>query len=283
MADSQIRQRGKWVIAAYGVFGLAVFVIFIAASFPYGDALSSLLAPYRMKLVYRSQHLSPPIGSRLEDVQLLSTAGPTPQLILRSPHLTLAPALESLFIGRPAMNLAAEIYGGTVRATVYQRGSATNLRFTLAGISLSESAPLRPLGAKLSGSVSGAGAAELISPALPDDTAQITLDARNVVVEIADGAPPIGLGTVTGMLALENGTLTLHLVQANGGDLEVRAEGTIHLEPEDVAESEIEMRLSLAPTPSGRAHFGLFLKLLPHPPEEGPYDVSGPLLSPNIS
>lgn len=274
--------RGKWLVAIYGVFGLAVFAAFMAASFPYNDAISSLLAPYQMKLVYQSQRMSPPIGARLEDVRLLSTAGPSPQLILRSPDVTLTPAFGSLLVGRPAINLFADIYGGTLDATVYQHAGATDLSFVLAGLNLSESAPLQPLGAKLGGMVSGVGSAQLSSPSLPDNTAQMTLDGRNVVVGIAEGAPPIRLGSVSGTLTLERGTLTLHDVKARGGDLEVNAEGIIHFAPE-VAESDVEMRLSLVPSTSGRRHFGLFLKLLPHPPEEGPYELSGPLISPSLS
>lgn len=274
--------RGKWLVATYGAFGLAVFLAFMAASFPYNDAISSLLAPYQMKLVYQSQRMSPPIGARLEDVRLLSTVGSSPQLILHSSGVTLAPALGSLLVGRPAIKLSADLYGGTFNATVYQHAGATDLSFVVSGLSLSESAPLRELGAKLSGNISGAGSAQLNSPSLPDSSAHMTLDGRDVAVEIAEGAPPIRLGTISGTLSLESGTLTLHDVEARGGDLEVNAEGTIHFEPE-VAESDVEMRLSLVPTSAGRQHFGLFLKLLPHPPEEGPYELSGPLMSPSFS
>jgi type II secretion system protein N len=274
--------RGKWLIAIYGVFGLAVFVTFVAASFPYSDALSSLLAPYQMKLVYESQHMNMPIGARLEDVRLLSTIGSAPQLILSSPDVTLAPALGSLLLGRPAISVSADLYGGNVSATIYQRAGATNLSFVLSALSLAQSEPLRELGTKLDGNVSGIGTAELKSPLLPDNTARITLDSRDVVVEIVDGAPPIRLGTVSGIISLQDGVVTMHDVEAHGGDLEVKAEGTLRLDP-DIEESDVEMQLSLVPTPSGREHFGLFLKMLPHPPEEGPYDVSGPLMSPNVT
>jgi type II secretion system protein N len=274
--------RGKWLIAIYGVFGLAVFVTFVAASFPYSDALSSLLAPYQMKLVYESQHMNMPIGARLEDVRLLSTIGSAPQLILSSPDVTLAPALGSLLLGRPAISVSADLYGGNVSATIYQRAGATNLSFVLSALSLAQSEPLRQLGTKLDGNVSGIGTAELKSPLLPDNTGRITLDSRDVVVEIVDGAPPIRLGTVSGIISLEDGVVTMHDVEAHGGDLEVKAEGTLRLDP-DIEESDVEMQLSLVPTPSGREHFGLFLKMLPHPPEEGPYDVSGPLMSPNVT
>jgi type II secretion system protein N len=274
--------RGKWLIAIYGVFGLAVFVTFVAASFPYSDALSSLLAPYQMKLVYQSQRMNMPIGARLEDVRLLSTIGSAPELILSSPDVTLAPALGSLLLGRPAISVSADLYGGTVSATIYQRAGATNLSFVLSALSLAQSEPLRQLGTKLDGNVSGIGTAELKSPLLPDNKARISLDSRDVVVEIADGAPPIRLGTVSGILSLEDGVVTMHDVEAHGGDLEVKAEGTLRLDP-DIEQSDVEMQLSLVPTPSGREHFGLFLKMLPHPPEEGPYDVSGPLMSPNVT
>jgi type II secretion system protein N len=274
--------QGKWPLAIYVVIGLLVFVLFLVASFPYAEAVSSLLAPYKLKLVYQEEHLSPPIGVELENVQLLSDAGSPGQLLLQSPDVELTPTLGSLFLGRPGLSLRADLYGGTVGATLRQRGKIVSLNFYLIAVNLSRSEPLRQLGASLSGSLSGAGSAELRSAQISDNTARMAFDGDAVAVRITEGFPLVQLGAISGNLALDGGTLTLRNVQARGGDLEIRADGAIRL-ANDPRESAVNLKFLLNPTASGRAHFGFFLNLLPHPPGDGPYYLSGPLVSPSIT
>lgn len=274
--------RRKWLLAAYAVFGAAIFTAFLVASFPYDDSVSSILAPFKLKLVYRAQRISPPLGARLESVRLVSVANSQDQLVLESPNVTLEPTLGSLFLGRPGVKVYAELFGGMVQATVRPRSGVVNLNFDLNGLSLVQSDPLHQLGASLSGTVSAAGSAELRNPSIPDSTGHFTLDGENVALQIVNGLPPIRLGAVTGKLALDHGTVTLERVEAHGADLELNATGTIQL-AQDLPDSAVELRVSLKPTASGSAHFALFLNLLPHPPAAGPYTVEGRLAAPSIS
>jgi type II secretion system protein N len=272
----------KWPIAAYVVLGLLVFVLFLVASFPYAETVSSLLAPYKLKLVYQEEHLSPPIGAELENVQLLSDAESPGQLLLQSPDVMLTPTLGSLFLGRPGLSLRANLYGGTVGATLRHRAAFAALDFYLIGVELSQSAPLRQLGTNLSGRLSGTGSAELRGAQILDNRGRIMFDAEAVVIRIVEGSPPLHLGTMSGNLALDRGTLMLQKIEARGGDLEIQGAGEIQL-ANDLQESTVNLKFLVSPTASGRSHFGFFLNLLPHPPSEGPFYLSGPLISPSLT
>jgi len=274
--------RRKWLFAAYAVFGAATFTAFLVASFPYDDSVSSILSPFKLKLVYQEQRMSPPLGATLENVRLVSVANSEDQLVLESPNVTLAPTLGSLLLGRPGIKVYATLFGGVAQATVRPRSGVVNLSFDLSGLSLVQSDPLRQLGASLSGTISAAGSAELRNPSIPDSTGNFTLDGKNVALQIVSGLPPIRLGAVTGKLALDRGTVRLERVEAHGADLELNATGTIQL-AQDLPDSEVELRVSLKPTASGSAHFALFLNLLPHPPAVGPYTVEGRLVALSIS
>ncbi|MGH7842790.1 MAG: hypothetical protein ACREQD_11015, partial [Candidatus Binataceae bacterium] len=119
-------------------------------------------------------------------------------------------------------------------------------------------------------------------PRITDSSGAAAVAAREVTLEITHGFPLIHLGMISGRILLGGGAMTFQQLETHGGDLEARADGTIRLAPELDA-STIAARLYLTPTASGRAHFGLFLKLLPHPPAEGPYYLRGPLYAPSLS
>jgi type II secretion system protein N len=281
-AGGLMRSRPLLIFAS-ALIGLAVFAAFLAADFPYKDTLSSMLAPYNLKLTYESQHLSPPIGAELVGVQLFSTSGGGDEALLQSPAVTLAPTLASLLFGRPGMHVRANLYGGVVHVTVHQRSGVVNLDFTLDSLQLAQNAQLRSFGAVVKGNLSGSGAAQINGPNLPDDQATMAVNGDQIEVAIVDGFPPIHLGTLTGNLQLDQAAVKLSGIVAHGDDLDLKADGTIQL-GETLDDSTINLTFYLTPTQNGLDHFGFFLKMLPHPPgPDAPFTVDGNLLSPSIS
>jgi type II secretion system protein N len=279
------RPRGRKAWAAYLAVGLVVFVIFLIASFPYSATVSSMLAPYHLRLTYGSQQISLPIGVKLTDVSLIPDAAKPSGPLLQSPYMTLAPTFSALFMGHPGLRLRARLYDGGVRTTLRQRAGIVNLDFELSGINTAQCVPLRSLGAIVEGRVSAAGTARIVSSNLQDDSAQMTLDARQVVITVVNGIglPPIELGTVTGALHLSDGTLAIERVHATGGDAEIEAGGSIQLGA-TLADSTVDLQFTLTPSPAGRDHLGFFLNLLPNRQDPSmPYFLSGPLLQPNLS
>ncbi len=277
-----LRGRGMLIVAC-ALIGLAVFAAFLVADFPYNDTLTSILAPYNLKLTYQSQHLRAPIGAELVGVQLFSTSGGDDEALLQSPTVTLAPTIASLLFGRPGIHVRANLYGGVVHVTVHQRAGAVNLAFNLDSLKLAESAPLRSLGAIVRGDLSGSGVAQIDGPNLPDDHATMAVNGDEIEVAVVNGFPPIQVGTLTGNLRLEQAAIKLDGIVAHGQDLDLKADGTIQL-GETLDDSTIDLTFYLTPTQNGLDHFGFFLKMLPHPPgPDAPYTVEGNLLSPSIS
>lgn len=273
--------RSRWLIAAAIIGALLVFFAFLIASYPYKDTLARILAPYQLKLTYADQRMSLPWGVRFEDVTLSSTTSRPNQVLINGDRLILVPTLSSILLGTPGLRLKADVYSGTARATVLRKAQVVDLNFELESIDLASSQPLRQFGAALGGRLSSTGTAQLISPALDDNRAAGTFDSHDVTVEIANGFPLIHLGSVSGRLILNDGVLTFQQLQAEGGDFAIKADGAIQLAPE-LADSEINARVFLTPAPSGRAHFGLFLRFLPHLPSAGPYYIHGPLTEPSV-
>jgi type II secretion system protein N len=279
------RPRGRKAWAAYLAVGLTVFVIFLIASFPYDATVSSMLAPYHLRLTYDSQQISPPIGVELIDVSLIPADVNPSDPLLQSPEVTMVPTLSALFLGHPGLRLRARLYDGTVKTTVRQHAGIVDLDFDLDEINPAQCVPLHSLGAIVEGRFSAAGTARIVSPNLPDNIAQMMLDARQVVITVINGIgfPPIELGTVTGALHLSDGTLAIERAQATGGDAEIEAAGSIQLGAR-LADSTVNLQFTLTPTPTGREHLGFFLNLLPRRQDPTtPYTLSGPLLQPNLS
>lgn len=278
----RIVTRTQWLAGAYVIFGLMVFGAVLVARFPYGDTVSSMLAPFQLKLTYQAQRMSLPFGAELEDVQLLSTASPAEQLVLQSSAVRLAPTIASLILGRPGWRLHAALYGGTLNATLHRHADLIDLKFDLDKLDLGQSALLSQFGALVNGSVSGAGSVQLRGPQITDNNATVTLDGAGVALEVTHGFPLVRLGLVSGGISLENGTVTLKDVEAHGGDIEVKADGTIQI-AQDLPDSTVDMRVVLQSTPSGRSRFGLLFKMLPHGANGRPFTLSGPLTAPSIN
>jgi type II secretion system protein N len=270
--------------AAYLAVGAIVFVAFLIASFPYGATVSSMLAPYHLRLTYDRQQISPPIGVELTNVRLIS-ASINPDLMLQSPEVTLVPTFSALFMGRPGFHLRARLYDGIVTTTLWQRSGIVDLEFDLDSINAAQCVPLRSLGAIVEGRVSASGTARIVSPNLPDNTAQATVNASRVVITVVNGIgfPPVELGTLAGAVQLSDGMLTIKRARASGGDAEIEASGSIQLGA-SLADSTIDLQFTLNPTPTGRDHLGFFLNVLPHHQDPSiPYTLTGPLLKPNLS
>jgi type II secretion system protein N len=273
--------RRAWLVVAAAITALVLFAAFLIASFPYNDTVSALLSPYQLKLIYAAQHQRLPLGVELEDASLISTATAPNQMLLDSPSVALTPTLGSLFFGDPGLRVRAALYAGTVAATVRRHAGAVNLAFALKSLDLAQCAPLQQFGSIVTGTLSGTGTAQLRGPDLSDNPGESSLAGRDLTFALARSFPPIHLGALTGRLLLADGTLTFQEIETHGVDLDAKADGAIQLAP-DPADSTIAARVYLTPTASGRAHFGLFLNMLPHSPSAGPYYLRGPLRWPSI-
>ncbi len=266
----------------YAAAGVVLFPAFLLATFPYADALSAALAPAGLEVVARGQEFRFPFGLNLRGVRLAAAGHPGGRPLFESERMQLAPALLSLALGAPAINLKAEAYGGELALMARPAGGAAALAFTVAGVRLERCPGLRALGAQLAGEVSAAGAVRISANDLGSDRGDLRLSARNASVRIVAGMPPVRLGVVTAMLKLDHGKLAVASLSTSGGELILSARGVIELQP-NLPDSAIALKFELHPSPAARSRLGFLLNLLPHPPGATPYLLHGTFAAPLLS
>jgi type II secretion system protein N len=121
-----------------------------------------------------------------------------------------------------------------------------------------------------------------MGPDIIAGSASIMLFGRDVRAMPVNALPPLELGAVRVKLVLEQGVATLQDVSAKGSDGDLTANGTVAI-AQDIAQSTIQLTLSLRPSAKAWAGFGFFLHMLPHSPNQGPYHLQGMLRSPSLS
>jgi len=274
--------RRHLVAVVYGGLGLILFFVFLAANFPYGDALASLLAPFNLALTYTDHRAWLPIGAELDGVTLSNTLAPGSAPLLDGANVTLSPTLGSLLLARPGIHIGAELYGGFLSLVLYHLSDGVGLGIDASDLDLSRYRQLARLGLNLQGSLSGTARVSLPGADPMLGNGQVHLQIGKCTVRIIRGLPSLRLGDLDGAAHLEHGLLTVDKLDGTGGDFTLSATGTIRLSP-NLPDSQLDLHLKLEPTAAGRQRLGPLLQLLPHPPGAQPYFVHGPLAAPAIS
>ena len=266
----------------YAVFGAAVFIASLAATFPYAATLTALLRPLRIGFSSSGEGLNLPLGATLSDVRVVSLEPASP-FEIESPGVTLAPALGALLLGEPGVRVHAKLYGGALGATIYRKGAEIGVSFTLNDMGLARIAALHAMGGTVLGRISGGGWAEMKENDSAAATGELDFRTADLTIQVAEGFAPIRLGEVDGSLKLtRGGALRVSKLSGLGPDGAIQGQGTIRLGP-DAAQSRIDFALTIEPSAEGRRRLGVLFGLLPHPPGPRPYMLSGPLLTPSIS
>jgi type II secretion system protein N len=273
--------REHTLAVAYAGAGLLLFIIFVIGTFPYDRALTSALTPLGFKVSYSGERPAFPVGAVLDDVRLINLQEPGAPPLVHSEALKLTPGLGTL-IGRPGIGIHADIYGGRVRATVRRAGEFTSLDFSLADIDMARY-PLPPrLGLKLKGLISGNGNFEIRDRTTYSQTGNLSVDARNLNLAIGRVFPAINFTKAKGSFTVDHSTLRIDALEASGPDVSLSGSGVIHMGT-TVANSTMQLTVRISPTAAGRSKLGILLGFLPHPPNNRPYILHGPLLAPSIS
>jgi type II secretion system protein N len=274
----QIRSR----TAGYAAFGIVLFLVFFVSNFPYGEALSSALASFNLTLTYREQHASLPLGTELSGVRLAAITAPQEAPIIDNANIYLAPTVTSLLLARPGLYLSAELYGGTVNATLYRKGGIAELSLNATGLELGRYDALARMGINTSGRVSLDGSASIHGADWPKDNATVRITLAGFMFRAARGLPAIRIGKLAGTLSLADGTVHIDDVAGSGGDLHLHVSGTIQLESY-LPNSSMDLRVTIEPTPTGAKHLATLFALLPHEPGPRPFIVRGRFDSPSIT
>jgi type II secretion system protein N len=291
------RKRSYLHPAGYGIFAATLFAAFITTSFPYADTLSALLEPMELKMVCQRQDIKFPVGARLENVQLISTANR--QSLLQSPSVTVAPGIMWFILGQPCLEIRAQIFGGLIDVILRQRAGSTLVDFKLESLDLAlinrdkrnlqiqtagndEDGWAYKFGVVMSGELSGRGSAQLMRRGIIGNNARILLLGHDIKASLVDGLPPIEFGVARAKVAVDQDLAILQEATAYGRDGDLAASGRLQI-AQDIVHSFVQLTLSMRPSAKARTAFGLFFKMLPHDPNEGPFFLQGMLASPSLS
>ena len=265
---------------AYAAIGVALFLAFLLASFPYADTISGVLAPTGLRLTSRGQSMTFPYGLRMDGVMLDSPADG--RAFFQSDTLRVTPALLSWLMGSPGVRISADAYGGNFDLRARRHGDATEVSFNGADLHLDAYTALRAMGVNLGGIVSGTGDAYLAQNDLFADRGIVNLTASGASYRIFAGTPALKLGDITAIVKLDRGKITIQQLESHGGDVTLSGRGVIELQP-NIPDSEVAIRFQLATTPVGRQRLGFIMNFLPHPPNSTPYFLSGRLGFPSLT
>ncbi len=271
--------REHIVQIAYVVAGVALFFVFLAATFPYAEVLSSVLAPEGLEISARDQAMSFPFGVRMTGVRLTGLGDAHP--VVESQDVRLTPSMLSFLTGSPGVNLKASLYGGVLWLEARRHGNLIAVDFDLENVQPGHYPALRQLGASFVGVVSANGRLELSPDDITADHGSITISGSGIAVRAIRGMTPVRLGEVHAVAALEHGKLTLRSAHTSGADLMLSGRGVVML-ARNLPESAMAIKFELRPSPAARSRLAFLLGLLPHPPGPTPYLLSGTLGAPTL-
>ena len=268
--------------AGYAAAGLIAFLLFLSATFPYSDALRTVLEPLGLSFSASDQTFALPLGAELSNVKIVDSSSPAARPLLESPSVKVAPALGSMLMLHPAVKISADIYDGHVTCRTYRTGDATAVSFDARAVNLAVARLDNVLGAALGGALSGSGDLKISPDSIAANSGKVELRVKNASVRIALGLPPISLGDLVGSFSLNSGVLQVERLKSSGGDVAIAGGGSVHLQP-DIRDSQLSLQLTLIPTPIARQRLGVLLNLLPHPPGPQPYNLGGTLSAPTLT
>jgi type II secretion system protein N len=272
--------REHRLVLLYAAAALVLFVIFTIGTFPYDQALSGALLPMGLKVSYSAERPAFPLGAVFNDVRLVSINRPSPPL-MQSDSLKLTPGIDNL-IGRPAIGIRSEMYGGRVSIKIRRHADITRLDLDLDKVDFSRypTAPL--LGFTLKGLFSGQADVQSAGPSLNSQKGTFNLQGSSVELLLVKGLPPLRFASLKGVCNLQGQTLRVNNLEGRGPDMAISGSGVIHLGP-TVGQTMMEMTLHISPTIAGRTRLGVLFAFLPPHPDGRPYIFHGPLLTPQVS
>lgn len=291
------RKRSYLFAAGYAMFAALLFTAFVTTTFPYADTLSALLEPMNLRLVCQRQDMRLPFGARLQNVQLISTTNQ--QSMLQSSSVMLTPSIMWFILGRPCLKISARVFGGVMDVSLRRGTESTFIDFKLDSLDLAlmnrdwpnlwiltagtqEDGATDTSGFAIGGELSARGSAQIMRQDITRSSGGILLVGHNIKAVLVNGLPPVELGATRAKLVLDQGLAMLQEVKAYGPDGDLAANGRVQL-AQDIAHSLVQITFSLKPSARAKSAFGLFFRMLPHDPNDGPFYLQGLLGSLSLS
>ncbi len=273
--------RSHAVEAGYAVCGVVFFVVFLAATFPYSDALSHALAPLGVTVTSSGQKFALPFGAELQDVRLLPIATHGAAPILQSDSVKVAPSLLSFLMLHPGVSASAQIYDGVVTVSASRSGDGTRLGINASGLNIAQFRGLASIGANVAGFLGASGVLRISGDGSGAQDGDLALDAGGVTLKFGPTMPSIKLGDLDAKLALNGNQLSVQDLKNKDGDLDISGSGVITLAP-SWSDSPINLRVKMTPAAAAQSRLAFLSAILPPMPDGQPYRIVGTLGAPQL-
>lgn len=289
---SFLQGRGLW--ALYFAYAGLLFAVFLLVTFPYDVILRRALAGLDgggVSVGFQDARFAWHRGIALDRFTLHSADTAIAAPVLEADHVWVRPSLAALLRGNPyALELRAELYGGTARADADFSNEQMVGRVDLDALSLGRYRLLASMleEGRLGGRVDAEFAFETTLAA--PDAGQVLGSVRltRAAIEAAKiagfGVPDIHVEAGEVEFAYRNGRLDLSELRAEGKEILLSADGQISLRA-PVADSILNLSAIVGPGPEAPDAIRGLLELIPRPAGAGsdaPLRITGTIARPRV-
>jgi type II secretion system protein N len=270
----RVAPQGIAPLVLYAAYTLALFVVFLLATFPHEQVLRRALdpgpaAPVTVEL--RGVHLGWTLAYTIDELRLLARGADPSLPLLSTSRVHAAPSLLGLIRGRPfPLALSADLYGGSLGGTADLDPEAYDIEAKFSALDVARYAGLRLfLDGTLQGQVNGSVAltGNLTKPATT--SGQVDLRATDVALEGGKlrgiAIPDLHFPELHLVGTIKAGRVDLSDVNARGREVTVVGTGTLLL-AHPLAATLLTLDLTLTPAPDLPDNLRLSFNLIPGDP-----------------
>lgn len=281
-------------MALYVAYTLALFVVFVVATFPYQilvDRLVGMVESETVDIDFKEAHFAWHRGLALRQVRLSALAAETAGPLLEVETLWVRPVLAELVRGNPyALALRAELYGGAANGFLQLRDQIVSGTLGVEAVSLGRYRPLTSLleEGHIAGRISGQVSFEAAGANI--ENAQVNGEVRldNASLESAKisgfGVPDLHFASSRLSFAVRQGRLEIEQLNANGDEINVTASGQVTLR-EPIDSSVLNLKASVLPGKNAPDAIRGLIAMIPKPRDakpDAPLRISGTLRNPRF-
>lgn len=281
-------------MALYIVYTLALFAVFLVATFPYEIVVGRFLGLVESNAVnvdFKEARFAWHRGLALTQVRLTSPTGDPQAPYLELDRLWVRPVFGELIRGNPyALSVQAELYGGGADGVLHVREQTISGVVNVDAVSVGRYGTLTALleEGNIAGRLSGSLSFEAAGANIESGQASGEVRLENAGLEKAKisgfGVPDLHFATTQLNFAVRQGRLEIEQLNATGDELNISASGQISLrEPLDA--SVLNLKATVLPGKNAPDSIRGLIALIPKPPDakpDAPMRISGTLRSPRF-